>query len=256
MRTHMARWLGTAAGCLVLTLALTPAARAQTPLVQTASNPNLGTILVNAQGMTLYYLTSEAGGKFACSGGCLNFWPPLLLPAGTSAPTAASGVTGTLGVATRPDGSKQVTYNGFPLYNFANDKAPGDTNGNGIRAFGGAWFAATANSVQLAATVAERLTIGITTTGGTVWGKVLARYSFNQRQVVQVCSKRTCAFPVPHGVRVHLSQTPTDAMSWPFKNWEIKGIRTTASIRLVGNASTSFKMKGSYRVNVVYTITG
>jgi predicted lipoprotein with Yx(FWY)xxD motif len=241
---------------LVLALVLTPAAQAQAPLIQTASNPTLGTILVNAQGMTLYYLTSEAGGKIKCSGQCLNFWPPLLLPAGMSAPTAASGVTGTLGVVSRPDGSKQVTYNGFPLYTFANDKAAGDTNGNGIRAFGGAWFAATASSVQLAATVAERLTIGITTTGGTVWGKVVARYSYDQQQVVQVCSKRTCSFPVPHGVRVHLSQTPTDAMSWPFKNWELKGLRTTARTQVVTTASTSFKMKRSYRVNVVYTVMG
>ncbi len=256
MHTHMARWLRAGAGILLLAIVLTPAARADQPLVQTANNPKLGMILVNAQGMTLYYLTSESGGKIKCSGQCLNFWPPLLLPSGATAPTAGPGVTGTLGVVTRPDGSKQVTYDGFPLYAFANDKQPGDTNGQGIKAFGGMWLAATPSGVPLAATPAERLAIRITTTGSTVWGRVTARYTYNQRQVLLTCSKRTCTWLVPHGVKVRLTQTPTSATTWPFKDWEIKAMHTAMKPQLVSKASTLLKMKNSYRVNVVYVTSG
>jgi predicted lipoprotein with Yx(FWY)xxD motif len=82
-------------------------------------------------GMTVYTFTMDVkdSGKSACTGGCLDTWPALTVPAG-STPTAGEGVTGTLGTITREDnGELQVTYNGLPLYFFKNDKAEGDTNG-------------------------------------------------------------------------------------------------------------------------------
>jgi predicted lipoprotein with Yx(FWY)xxD motif len=90
------------------------------------------TVLVaGSNGMTLYTFASDTAGsgKSACSGGCLQTWPALTVPAGTT-PTAGSGVAGTLGTITRDDGTIQVTYNGLPLYFYAGDHAPGDTNGN------------------------------------------------------------------------------------------------------------------------------
>jgi predicted lipoprotein with Yx(FWY)xxD motif len=91
-----------------------------------------GTILVDsASGMTVYNFTKDTkdSGTSACTGGCLDTWPALTVPAGGT-PTGGSGVTGTLGTITRADdGSLQVTYNGLPLYFFKNDKAPGDLNG-------------------------------------------------------------------------------------------------------------------------------
>jgi predicted lipoprotein with Yx(FWY)xxD motif len=91
-----------------------------------------GTILVDgASGMTVYLFTKDTkdSGTSACTGGCLDTWPALTVPAGGT-PTGGSGVTGTLGTITRADdGSLQVTYNGLPLYFFKNDKAPGDLNG-------------------------------------------------------------------------------------------------------------------------------
>jgi predicted lipoprotein with Yx(FWY)xxD motif len=91
-----------------------------------------GTILVDsASGMTVYTFTKDTkdSGTSACTGGCIDTWPALTVPAGGS-PTGGSGVTGTLGTITRDDdGSLQVTYNGLPLYFFKNDKAPGDLNG-------------------------------------------------------------------------------------------------------------------------------
>jgi predicted lipoprotein with Yx(FWY)xxD motif len=91
-----------------------------------------GTILVDAaSGMTVYIFTDDVkdSGTSACTGGCITAWPALTVPAGGT-PTGGPGVTGTLGTITRPDdGSLQVTYNGLPLYFFANDQAPGDLNG-------------------------------------------------------------------------------------------------------------------------------
>jgi len=81
-------------------------------------------------GLTVYTFTKDVkdSGKSACTGGCIDTWPALTVPAG-STPTGGSGVTGTLGTITRDDGTLQVTYNGLPLYFFKNDKAPGDAAG-------------------------------------------------------------------------------------------------------------------------------
>jgi predicted lipoprotein with Yx(FWY)xxD motif len=91
-----------------------------------------GMILVDgATGLTIYNFTMDVkdSGTSACTGGCLETWPALTVPAGGS-PTGGTGVTGTLGTITRADdGSLQVTYNGLPLYFFKNDKAPGDLAG-------------------------------------------------------------------------------------------------------------------------------
>jgi predicted lipoprotein with Yx(FWY)xxD motif len=103
----------------------------------TASS-KLGDILVDSKGMTLYTLTKN-GTPVACTGQCLTFWPPLLLPAGVTTAVAGSGV-GTLGMASM-SGGEQVSYHGAPLYRFSMDKAAGETNGEGISSFGGTWHA-------------------------------------------------------------------------------------------------------------------
>ena len=97
------------------------------------------TILTDAKGMTLYYYTPDKGGKVTCTAGCAAVWPPLMLPAGTTKPTA-TGLTGTLGTVSSSTGGMQVTYNGWPLYGWIKDKAPGDTTGQGV---GGNWFVVT-----------------------------------------------------------------------------------------------------------------
>jgi len=92
---------------------------------------SVGTVLVaGSNGMTVYTFTKDVkdSGKSACNAGCIDKWPALTVSAG-AAPTPGSGVTGKLATITRDDGATQVTYNGLPLYFFANDKAPGDANG-------------------------------------------------------------------------------------------------------------------------------
>jgi len=110
------------------------AAGASNATVKTASSAALGkTVLVDAQGMTLYHLTAEAGGKFICtSSSCVAIWRPLTASAGAT-PT---GTVGSIGVVKRPDGTMQVAYKGMPLYTFAQDKAPGEANGQGIKDVG------------------------------------------------------------------------------------------------------------------------
>jgi predicted lipoprotein with Yx(FWY)xxD motif len=117
-------------------------------LVKTASNATLGsTVLTDAQGMTLYSLSVEHGGKFICtSSSCTQVWHPL------SASTAGtpSGVP-SLGTVTRPDGTRQVTYKGMPLYTFAQDEGAGQAKGQGLKDVG-TWSAATVSSAGAPAT--------------------------------------------------------------------------------------------------------
>jgi predicted lipoprotein with Yx(FWY)xxD motif len=120
-----------------------PGGGGSSALVKTASNAKLGaTVLVDARGMTLYHLSGEQGGKFICaSAGCTQLWHPLAAPAGAS----PSGSVTSLGTVKRPDGSKQVTYKGTPLYTFAQDTAPGQGNGQGFKDVG-TWTAVTVGS--------------------------------------------------------------------------------------------------------------
>ncbi|HTA34633.1 MAG TPA: hypothetical protein VK721_14530 [Solirubrobacteraceae bacterium] len=103
------------------------------------SNTGIGQILVNSQGLTVYLFKADQGTKSACTGACAGAWPPLVV---TGKPTVGSGVNASLvGTTTRPEGKTQVTYNGHPLYLFAQDHKAGETNGQGVSAFGAAWFA-------------------------------------------------------------------------------------------------------------------
>lgn len=88
----------------------------------------LGDVLVDQDGNVLYLFVPDAQGPSVCNDGCATAWPPLL--AGS---VVGEGVdAGLLGTAPREDGSEQVTYNGWPLYYYADDSAPGDTNGQGV----------------------------------------------------------------------------------------------------------------------------
>jgi predicted lipoprotein with Yx(FWY)xxD motif len=103
------------------------------------SNEGLGNILVNSQGRTLYLFTRDSGTMSECSGACAVNWPPLRA---TGKPTIGNGANASLiSTTSRSEGAKQVTYNGHPLYLFKNDNSPGDTNGQGLNAFGGSWYA-------------------------------------------------------------------------------------------------------------------
>jgi predicted lipoprotein with Yx(FWY)xxD motif len=111
------------------------------------TNENLGNILVDSHGRTLYLFQRDTGTKSTCTGACATEWPPLRV---TAKPTVGGGATASI-VATsaRSDGKPQVTYNGHPLYLFSGDQKPGDTNGEGVNAFGGLWYALSSAGNQI-----------------------------------------------------------------------------------------------------------
>jgi len=81
--------------------------------------------------MSVYFFTKDVkdSGTSACKAACLTMWPPVT---STTATPSAEGVSGTLGTIATPDGAKQVTLNGLPLYYYAQDKKPGDILGQGV----------------------------------------------------------------------------------------------------------------------------
>jgi len=95
-------------------------------------------VLTNSAGFTLYWFAPDTSTTSKCTGSCATYWPPLKGPA-----SAGSGVTGTLGVITRPDGTMQATYDGHPLYTYAGDTSPGQNKGNGLNVSGGVWHEVT-----------------------------------------------------------------------------------------------------------------
>ena len=127
-------------------------------VVSTAKNTSLGeTVLVNMAGRTLYSLSVERKGKFICtSKSCLSFWHPLVVKAGVT-PTGAKS----LATVRRPDGRRQVTYKGGPLYTFSGDSHRSDAKGEGFKDVG-VWHAATVG--------ASAPPPATTTTGGGYYG--------------------------------------------------------------------------------------
>jgi hypothetical protein len=94
----------------------------------------------------------------------------------------------------------------------------------------------------------NHLTIAITTTGGTVWGKVTATYTSNHKTVHKTCAHQKCTYQVPHGVMVHFKQTPTNTTTWPFKDWLVKTSHTATKM----GAAVNVKMQGNLTVTAVY----
>ena len=130
-----ARWL-LAAGILALALAgcapaaPTPAGAPPDAPLHTAST-SLGEIVVDGAGMTAYVFDKDTAGAgvSACTGSCVGQWPAIMTD---SASPKVEGITGDVGTIELANGSKQVTLDGLPLYTYAGDSAPGDTNGQGV----------------------------------------------------------------------------------------------------------------------------
>lgn len=111
-------------------------------IVKTDDSSDLGEIIVDSEGFTLYDFHKDKGETSACYGACAKVWPPLL---SKGDPQAQGGtMRSLLGTTNRTDGTVQVTYNGHPLYTYLGDKQPGDTNGHDFSQFGAQWYALTA----------------------------------------------------------------------------------------------------------------
>jgi predicted lipoprotein with Yx(FWY)xxD motif len=112
--------------------ATSASARAVLKTASTAAGP----VVVDAKGMSVYFFTKDVkdSGTSACTGACTAAWPPVLTDSGTP---AVEGMTGTAGTISTPEGKKQVTVNGLPVYYYVKDKAPGDITGQGVN---DAWY--------------------------------------------------------------------------------------------------------------------
>lgn len=120
------------------------------------ASTDLGTILVDGEGRTLYVFDNDAEGESSCDGQCAETWPPL-----TGEATAGGDVDAALlGSIERTDGTTQVTYDGSPLYYYAADSAPGGTSGQGV---GDVWWVVGPDGSPVTAADAEEETSG---TGG------------------------------------------------------------------------------------------
>jgi predicted lipoprotein with Yx(FWY)xxD motif len=125
----------------------TTAAQEASGTTVAVASSKLGDILVDGDGRTLYAFTKDKGDQSACSGQCATNWPAM-----TGTATAGTGVqVSLLSTSMQANGKSQVTYGGKPLYHFAADAKPGDTNGQGV---GNLWFALTADGELVKRTAA------------------------------------------------------------------------------------------------------
>jgi predicted lipoprotein with Yx(FWY)xxD motif len=105
--------------------------------LKTQSGP-LGTFLTDGSGRAVYLFGSDGGSKSSCFGACATAWPPLTVQGSVS--TSGGASASEVGTIARSDGTEQVTYAGHPLYYFAGDEDPGETDGQGSTDFGAPWW--------------------------------------------------------------------------------------------------------------------
>jgi predicted lipoprotein with Yx(FWY)xxD motif len=135
------------AGCALVLAVVAAAAGSGSTAVVKVDKTKLGKVVANAQSHTLYMFRKDHSHKSSCYGSCAKFWPPLLT---TGSPKAGAGAKAALlGTTKRTDGKLQVTYKGYPVYTFLEDKKPGDTKGEGLKQFGANWYALTPTGVVI-----------------------------------------------------------------------------------------------------------
>lgn len=114
------------------TAVMSSSAGGKRPTVKALRTAGYGKLLVTSHGLTLYHYTAEKRGAIVCTGACARLWPPLLVK-GKQRPIPGLGVKASrLGTIERPDGGRQVTYNGYALYRYAPDRRAGDVRGQGV----------------------------------------------------------------------------------------------------------------------------
>ena len=128
-----------------------PAASSGSGTVITTGTSSGGAFLTNGSGRAIYLFMADSKDKSACSSTCASIWPPVTT---TGAPSAAGSANASdLGTITRSDGTKQVTYDGHPLYYFSGDTGAGTDKGQGIDGFGARWWLVAPSGTSITTTV-------------------------------------------------------------------------------------------------------
>jgi predicted lipoprotein with Yx(FWY)xxD motif len=110
------------------------------PVILSAEKiPDLGTVLVD-EGVTLYVFAPDRATEVTCKGPCASAWPPLTIAPGQKASASGAVRSELLGTDPGPEGSRVVTYAGWPLYSFVSDTEPGEANGQNVDLNGGYWY--------------------------------------------------------------------------------------------------------------------
>ncbi len=142
------RWSRTAIPLLVAVgLAVAPASAAPAKAkvvkpVTTLLTASFGKVLVTRSGQALYWWNRERGGRVRCTGSCARAWPPLIVPKRARVAATVRGVKGRFGTTRRPDGRRQVTYQGMPIYTYAHER-PREVRCNNVNG----WFVARARGL-------------------------------------------------------------------------------------------------------------
>ena len=121
-------------------------------VIKTASSSG-GTFLTDGSGRAVYLWAKDSGGMSACTGACAGAWPPVTTTG--TATASGSAKASDLGTITRSDGSKQVTYDGHPLYYFSGDSGPGTATGQGSDGFGAKWWLVAPTGSDVTASVSS-----------------------------------------------------------------------------------------------------
>ena len=126
------------------------AAAASSTVISSASS-SAGPVLINGSGRAVYVWAKDTKDMSACTGACASAWPPVQATGKVTA--ALSAVSSDLGTITRSDGTKQVTYDGHPLYYFSGDSGAGQANGQGSDNFGAEWWLVAPSGTDVTASV-------------------------------------------------------------------------------------------------------
>lgn len=136
----------------------TPGAMSGPLVIQATQNP-AGSFLTDSQGKSIYVFDQDSSSQSKCTGQCAQAWPPLIVQEGQMPKAEGNANTSKISTITREDGTKQLAYNGMPLYYFSGDKKAGDVNGQNKSDFGGTW--------HLVQPSGDKLTASISPAGGT-----------------------------------------------------------------------------------------
>ena len=117
--------------------------RGRRVVISTRKVPKLGTVLVDNKGLTVYMFVPDKRAKVTCKGVCAAVWPPLMLPKGARARAAGKAKARLLRSDPDPVGGRVVTYDGWPLYTYVGDRAPGQATGQALNLNGGLWYVLT-----------------------------------------------------------------------------------------------------------------
>ena len=133
------------------------------PAVITTETTSAGSVLTDGSGRAVYLWVKDTGTSSTCSGACAGAWPPVTATGTVTA--SGSAVASDLGTTTRSDGTKQVTYDGHPLYYYAGDSAAGMANGQGSDSFGAKWWLVSPGGSDVTASVSS-FTVSASGPGG------------------------------------------------------------------------------------------